>query len=293
MKLLNKILSGALFLFFLCPVCTVFAQTADKGSLSIAVSYYVSNNKVPSLVAKVKTKINGRFQNVGGIPLSLFLSKDTAASLISNVVTNEHGEAYANIPASLKKQWGTSVKHTFIAAFRGNTKYDSTSGNVTVGKAKILIDTVSGRSIVATFMEMKDTTWTPVKGVDVVLAVKRSGGDLNINETPTFSTDSTGKASGDFKRDKLPGDLKGNIILVAKVVDNDQYGNLSIEKVVPWGAKFVSQNPDFNARTLFATRAKAPIWLLFIATGIIIAVWTVLILLVVNIVKIKRLGSEA
>ena len=142
-------------------------------------------------------------------------------------------------------------------------------------------------------MEMKDTAWTPVKGVDVVIAVKRMGGDLNVNETPTFSTDSTGKVSADFKRDSIPGDLKGNIILVAKVIDNDQYGNLSIQKTVSWGSKFVAKNEDFNARTLFSTRAKAPIWLIFISSGIIIAVWTVLILLVVNIFKIKKLGQEA
>jgi hypothetical protein len=292
MKRSNKIFSGALLMVFLFPVCNGFAQTADKGSLSIAVSYYVSNNQIPSLVAKVKTKVNGRFQNVGGIPLSLFLEKDAATNLISNVVTNEHGEAFANIPSSLKTQWGTSVKHTFIAAFRGNTKYDSTSGSLTVGKAKILIDTASGRSIVATVMEMKDSTWKPVKGVDVVIAIKRQGGDLNVSETPTFSTDSTGKVSADFKRDSIPGDVKGNIILVAKVIDNDQYGNLSIEKIVPWGHKFVAKNEDFNARTLFATRAKAPVWLIFIANGIILAVWIVLILLVVNIVKIKRLSKE-
>jgi len=187
------------------------------------------------------------------------------------------------------KHWPLSP-HAFFA---GNTKYDSTSADVTALKAKILIDTVAGRSVIATVMEMKGTTWTPVKGVDVVLAVKRMDGDLNINETPTFATDSTGKASGDFKRDSIPGDLNGNITLIAKVLDNDSYGNLSVEKKVHWGSKFVSNANDFNARTLFATRAKAPIWLMVIATAIIIGVWTVLIMLVLNILKIKKLGQEA
>ncbi|HZY38281.1 MAG TPA: hypothetical protein VFE53_16605 [Mucilaginibacter sp.] len=293
MKPLNKILAGSLFLVLLLQAYNGFSQGADKGSLSITVSYYVANNKIPSLGVKVKTKVKGKFQNVGGIALGLFLDKDTATNLVGKVVTDEHGEAYTNIPPSLKKQWNASVKHTFIAAFRGNTKYDSTSGDFTANRAKILIDTVSGRSVVATVFEMKDSTWKPVKGVDVVIAVKRMGGDLNVNETPTFSTDSTGKASADFKRDTIPGDLKGNIILVAKVLDNDQYGNLSIEKTVPWGAKFVAKNEDFNARTLFATRAKAPIWLIFMATGITFAVWIVLVLLVLNIFKIKKLSQEA
>ncbi len=243
-------------------------------------------------MVKVKTKENGRFQNVGGIALNLFLDKDTSATLIGNVVTDERGKAWANIPHSLKKQWDNSVKHTFIAAFRGNAKYDSTSTDLTVGKAKILIDTVSGRSIVATVMEMKDTTWTPVKGVDVVLAIRRLDADLTINETPTFTTDSTGKAFGDFKMNGIPGDAKGNITLIAKIVDNDQYGNLSIDKTVPWGAKFKYVS-TFDKRTLFATNSKAPVWLMLIVTSIVIVVWGILIMLVFNLVRIKKLGREA
>ncbi|HAL81353.1 MAG TPA: hypothetical protein DCO83_03245 [Mucilaginibacter sp.] len=292
MKLLNKILFGSLSAIFLLSGYDGFSQAPDKGSLSVAINYFNDNNKIPYVLVRVKTKVNGKFKTVPGIPLKLFLNKDSAGLLIGKVVTNESGEATSFIPPSLKKEWSATIKHSFHASFMGNTKYDSTSADLTVGKAKILIDTV-GRSVVATVLELKDTSWTPVKGVDVMLAVKRLGADLNINETATFATDSTGKASGDFKRDTIPGDLKGNITLVAKVVDNDQFGNLSIEKTVHWGSKFVSKANDFNERTLFATRAKAPVWLLFIALGIIIAVWTVLILLVQNILRIKKLGQEA
>jgi len=276
---------------FLLSVSCCFAQTAEKGNLSIAISYFVSNNQVPSVKVAVKTKVNGRFQFVGDIPLNLFLNKESAETRIGKVITNDKGIASILIPSSVKKEWASSLKHTFIAKFAGNAKYDTTSATQTASPAKILIDTASGRSIVATVLEKKDTAWTPVKGVDVVLAVKRLGGDLNINETATFATDSTGKASGDFKRDSLPGDASGNITLVAKVVDNDTYGNLSIEKKVPWGKKFTPVS-TFNERTLFATRSKAPIWLLFMASSIIIAVWTTLVMLVINIVKIKKLARE-
>jgi hypothetical protein len=291
MKLPNKIFIGLLAAIFLLSGYKGFSQAAEKGTLSVAIGYYIDNNKVPYLLVKVKTKVNGKFKNVGGIPVKLSLNKDSAGTLIARVVTKENGEAMALIPPSLKKEWSTTVKHTFLASFDGNKKYDAATGDLTVGKAKILID-ATDKTVTATVLEMKDTTWTPVKGVDVVLAVRRMGGDLPINETPTFATDSTGKASGDFKRDSIPGDAKGNITLVAKIVDNDQYGNLSIEKKVPWGAKFAPVN-NFDERTLFATRAKAPIWLIFIASGIILAVWIVLILLVQNLFKIKKLGEEA
>jgi hypothetical protein len=292
MKLLHKIFIGSLFVFFLLSGYDGFSQSAEKGTLSVAINYFVDNNRAQYLMVKVKTKVNGKFQNVGGIGLKLFLDKDSAGTLVGKVITNDDGEASTIIPSSLKKEWKTSVKHTFLASFDGNKKFDPATADLTVGKAKILIDASADKKVTATVLEMKDTAWTPVKGVDVVIAVRRLGGDLSVNETATFATDSTGQATADFKRDSIPGDVKGNITLVAKIVDNDQYGNLSVEKKVQWGSKFDSKGQDFNARTLFATRAKAPVWLIFVSTAIVLAVWITLILLVQNIIKIKKLGQE-
>jgi hypothetical protein len=291
MKLLNKILVGSLSISFVLSSYVGFSQSAPKGNLSISINYFISNNKIPSLLVKVKTKVNGRFQNVGGIGIKLFLDKDSTGTFIGEVATNEKGEASIYIPPSVKTEWGTTLKHTFLATFVGNKKYEPANADLTVAKAKILIDT-SDKTVTATVFEMKDNAWVPVKGVDVVLAVRRLDSDLPINETPAFVTDSTGKASGDFKRANIPGDTKGNITLVAKIVDNDQYGNLSIEKTVPWGAKFIPVN-TFDKRTLFATRGKAPVWLILISTSIIIAVWGILIMLVFNLFKIKNLGKVA
>ena len=287
---MNKIFTGLLAFILAISAYNGFSQAAEKGDLNITINYFIVNNKLPYLMVKVKSKVNGKFQNVAGIGLKLFLDKDSTGTFIGNAVTNEKGEAIAYIPPSVKKEWATSVKHTFLATFDGNKQYDAAKADLTVAKAKILIDVSSDKTVTASVFEMKDTAWTPVKGVDVVLAMKRMDADLTINETPTFTTDSTGKASGDFKRDSIPGGATGNITLVAKIVDNDTYGNLVIEKTVPWGAKFIPVN-TFDRRTLFATRNKAPIWLLFIAYGIAISVWGVLIVLVFNLFRIKKLGE--
>jgi hypothetical protein len=291
MKPLHKILIGLLSITFLLPAYNGFAQASQKGDLSIAINYFSDNNHIPYLVVKVKTKVNGRFQTVGGIGLKLFLDKDSAGTLIANMTTNEKGEATALIPPSLKKEWGAYGKHTFLATFDGDGKYAPTKADLTMSPARILISTSEDKKITASLMELKDKVWIPVKDVDVKIAVRRLGGDLPVNESPTFTTDSTGTASADFKRDSIPGDSKGNIILVAKVEDNDQYGNLSVEKTVPWGAKFEYAS-TFNRRTFFATGNKAPIWLLVVAISIIIAVWGILIYLVFNVFKIKKIGES-
>lgn len=289
MKKLYKIFGSLIsIVFFLPGYC--LAQGAQKSDVSIAINYFVQNNQVPYLKVVAKTKVDGRFQPVDAITVNLFLDKDSTGTKIGQVVTNKKGEATTLIPQSVKKEWAAAIKHTFLASFAGNNKYEASKGDLTVGKAKVLIST-SGKTITATVLEMKDTAWLPVKGVELKMVVKRSAGDLPVNETPTFTTDSTGKASADFKRDNIPGGPSGIITIAAKIEDNDQYGNLSIEKTVPWGAKFTPVN-TFNERTLFATRDKTPVWLLLMTYGIIIAVWGILLMLVINIIKIRKLGRE-
>ena len=89
----------------------------------------------------------------------------------------------------------------------------------------------------------------------------------------------------------MPGDEKGNLILVARVEDNDSYGNLVVERSVPWGVA-VKAEQNFWHRTLWSTGNRAPIWLLFIALAIIIGVWGSIIYLVKQLFKVKKMGKE-
>ena len=115
-------------------------------------------------------------------------------------------------------------------------------------------------------------------------------GDLNVSETPTYTTDSLGMITAEFKRDSLPGDSKGNLTLIAKLEESDLYGTLTAEKVVPWGV-VIKHESAFNVRSLFARRGHSPIWLEFIAYSIVFAVWGILFYLVLQIRKIKKLGA--
>jgi hypothetical protein len=291
MKPLNKIFIGLLTALLLLPGFNGFSQGSPKNDVNVAISYFNYNNRVPYLAVNAKSKIDGRFRPVGGIEVKLFLDKDSAGTFIGKVVTNEKGTANIVIPASAKAEWNTATSHTFLATFDGNKQFESAKADLTVARAMISMSVTDDKKITATVMALKDKMWVPVKGVDVKIAVKRLGANLLVNETPTFTTDSTGQASADFKRDSIPGDSKGNIILVAAVEENDQFGNLSIEKTVPWGSKFQYVS-TFDKRSLFATRDKAPVWLQLIAYSIMFAVWGILIYLVFNVLKIKKLGKS-
>ena len=273
---------------FSCIGVTSFSQVA-KNDLLLTLGYYNNNNQLQYLKAHAKTKIEGKFKMVAGIHLNFYITAEAPANFLGKAITNEKGEATVLIPPSARGEWLKSAKQSFMIVSDVSKLYDVTKANADIIKAKLKIDTADDKKITAMFLELKDSVWTPVKGVDIKIAVKRMDGDLNVNETPTYTTDSLGMVSSDFKRDSLPGDSKGNFILIAKVEDNDSFGNLSAEKLVRWGSVF-SYASDFDNRSLFARRGKSPIWLELVAYSIIAGVWIILVYLFFQIRKLKSLG---
>ncbi len=140
-------------------------------------------------------------------------------------------------------------------------------------------------------MKLENNEWVPAKDVDLKIGIKRLGGDLSIGDEETYTTDSLGRVAGEFKRDSLPGDDKNNLTLIARIEDNDNFGSLSVEKTVPWGVYIKPEN-NFGQRTLWAARGKAPVWLMLMAYSIIASVWGVILYLILQIIKISRLGKK-
>lgn len=288
MKKLNKIYAQFLFFFMMTAYCTKLqAQDSTKKDIICTVGFYVVNNTGIYLTVHAKTKIDGRFKPVPKMPFKVYLDKDSAAYLTGRVVTDSKGEASSLLSPILKDKWNELPLHTFIATTEGDKDFNPAKAETPVKKVRLMIDTAAGRNITASLVEWKDGQWLPVKGVDIKVAVKRLQSNLPVSDKELYTTDSTGTITVEYKRDSLPGDSKGMLTLVALVEDNDVYGNLRTEKKVSWGT-VLKQDNSFDKRTLFATRFKTPVWLLFMAYSIVICVWSVIFYLLFQIKKMKR-----
>ena len=270
------------------------AQDSTKKELLLSVTYNMQANKVPQLQVNTKTKVEKRFLPVKDIKVNVFLDADSSANLLGTVSTNENGQAVLAIPASFKSSWDASASHSFIAKSEANKQFDVTKSEITIKKARLLIDSVEGaspRSVEVTVLALNGNEWQPVKDAEVKIGVKRLGGILPIGEEESYTTDSTGKLVAEFKRDSLPGDAKGNITLVARIEENEELGSLITETNLPWGAAIKSID-KFSERSLWATRDKAPIWLLFMAGSIMAGVWSFVLYLFYQIYRLKVSSSK-
>ncbi|MFL5808253.1 MAG: hypothetical protein ACJ749_01955 [Flavisolibacter sp.] len=294
MKNLHKQIVSFLLLCSIFSI-SLYAQKTEKAELLVNLGYYTANNMMQYVQVKTQMKANNKLQPVQDIGVQLFLDSLSKENLVARLKTNEKGIAKAGIPLNLKENWTANAVHKFIAVTEASKNIEETTTEIEVNRAKIVLDTVNTdgvRTVSVQVLSFESGEWVPAADVELKIGVSRLGGQIKIGEEESYTTDSTGQISAEFKVDSLPAtDKKGNITLVAKIEDNDKFGNLMMEKTVPWG-KYYHRENNFGERSLFATRFRTPIWLLFMAYSIIASVWGVIIYLIFVIVKIKKQGKK-
>ena len=125
----------------------------------------------------------------------------------------------------------------------------------------------------------------PVKDVAVKFLVKRTFGILPIGKPVT--TNEEGEAKVTFPND-LPGGKTGVLQVVARLDDDATYGKAEVKDSVKWGKILAEGDGEWGERSLSASRAKAPMYLIIASNTIIIGIWLTLVYVVLQLFKIKK-----
>ncbi len=275
--------------FALLPVWLV-AQAESLGKPLVKLRYYNVNNSTQYLMLESMYKKGKVLTPRKDQSYDLYLDSCDAKHFVAKCTTDVTGKAKAFLPPGLQSVWNGSGQHTFIVK-EGDEEIIS---DYAITKSKLTLDTINAdgaRSLVVTALQQVGQDWKPVPELELKAGVQVLGSILPAGTEPTYTTDADGKVTIEWKRDRLPGDLQGNLTLAAKVEENEQFGNVSTEMKAPWGIAQVEDNQFFQQRTLWATRLHTPLWLLFMAYSIVIAVWGTIIYLITQIVKIAKLGA--
>lgn len=288
-----------IFIIFLLVIGITIHKTNAQDSAEVAptilsLRYFLPENKIPYIIVNTKKKVGRIFEPVKNITVNVYFNEASENNLLGKIITAGNGEGRVAFPASFKTTWDSINEFKFVAESVPAKGEELISTDLTVKKAILVIDTLNdgeSKTVTAQLKEKTGDEWVAVKEIEMKLGVKRMLENLTVGDAETYTSDSSGTANAVFIRDSLPGDNKGNIILVAKVEENDTYGNLIVEKQVPWGKPVIAES-HFWHRTLWSTGNRAPIWLLFIALSIIVGVWGTFIYLIMQLLKMKRMGKE-
>ena len=241
-----------------------------------------SNNTI-DLKTSLQAKVKGTFYKLPLLKISFVLVSDTEEKALGFVITDKYGKAVFNIKADSLKTDAEGKLH-FKAVFAGNKAMEAAEGEVTIKRARLEITPVKEDSLLSVNVKLIDLgtgTETPVPETALGIFVARLINPMKIGEG---TTDASGEASVEIPNN-LPGDTKGNITLLARLDENEVYGNIEASVVQPWGVK-VSDKVSELPRALWSPHP--PIWMIVTFAVLMIVVWGHYIVIIIQLFRLRK-----
>ncbi len=221
------------------------------------------------------------------LKVSLLQITDTAEKELGFVITNGQGKAVFNVKADAVAADKEGKLH-FKASFAGNKAMDPAEEEITFKRGRLIITPVKEDSLLSVQVKLIDVgtgTEIPVPETLVGIFVKRSFFPLKVGEG---TTDVNGEATVEIPNN-LPGDAKGNITLLAKLDENETYGNLEASVLQPWGTPVSDKMSDLP-RALWSTHP--PLWMLITFIILVGTVWGHYLVIIIQLFRLRKEEPE-
>jgi len=291
-KIIQKLAYSLLVLMIVLPA-KLMAQTdsSAKPEVKEATTYaplieFVSvqkNDNSVDLKTSVKAKINGTLTKLAGFKIEFTIGTDSTAKKLGEVITDSRGVAiFTCKPDQLTTD--AEGKLNFKASFFGKDSIESAEEIVMVKRGRLEITPVKEDSLFTAKVKLVDLstgTEMPVDSTTLGVYVKRLFSALKLGEA---TTDENGDATVEIPNG-LPGDAKGNLILLARLDENETYGNLEASVIQQWGIP-VSDELKELPRALWSSHP--PIWMLVTFIILMSAVWGHYLVIIIQLFRLRK-----
>ena len=270
----------------------IAAAPAEKRTASIQLSYYKKAGEARSAVAIVKAKNSeGKFIKVKNTRINFYVQNAKDQQLLETAYTDNGGKAEIVLLKNLPVDTGHYF--TIIAKIENDSVYEDEQEQMHYKDATIAIrlneqDTNRLATVVVTTRD-KENKKVVVKNAEVKFYIQRLFGLMPVAEDYTAATDENGEASIAVPK-SIPGDTNGSITIVARIEDNEQFGNVENKVPAVWGRAVVMEKDPFP-RALWEPYAPLP---LILTIAILFGgVWTTYSIIFFTLYKIKKAGKVA
>ena len=261
---------------------TTKKEAATYSPLIEFVSIQKNDNSV-DLKTSVKAKINGTLIKLTGLKIEFTIGADSTAKILGEAVTDSKGVAiFTCKPDQLTTD--KEGKLNFKASFAGKDSLESAEEMIVVKRGRLEITPVKEDSLLTVKVKLVDLssgTEMPVDSTTLGVYVKRLFSALKLGEG---TTDATGETTVEIPND-LPGDAKGNLTLLARLDENETYGNMEASVVQQWGTP-VSDEVKELPRALWSSHP--PIWMLITFVVLMSTVWGHYLVIIIQLFRLRK-----
>jgi hypothetical protein len=263
----------------------------EKISASVRLEYFQVNNDSSYVKVRVFYREGREIKLVPNVLVNLYLNENSKEGMMGSISTDQNGRGSFILPSKFYSAIKTGDNFTLLASIVNDEVYEDTETEIEIIRNEIVIETYEEdetRFVKATVYSFQDGEKVPVEDAEVYLYVKRMFSLLPLTDGAEY-TDSDGEVIIEFPKD-IPGDALGNLVIVARIEDHDDFGNAETSLVQNWGVTITTYKLS-NERTLWSSAANAPVWLIVSTTSIVFGIWIVIFYLFLLLFKIKKLSK--
>jgi len=264
------------------PALAIAQESTGKEDPTLEFTCLKKNDGSKLLTATLTIFRNRVTYPIVGSHIAFFLGTDTVSAVIT---TNPDGKAYLLLQLGLVLPLNKEGKTECMARFGGNDSLNTAESSFAVMDAVLkmslnLIDSVKTVAVWA-FQPGNKQDSIPLAGEPVNIYVSRMFSLLKIGEG---SFDDQGRFTAEFPAD-LPGEADGTVQIIARIEDNEKYGNVEVSQSYPWGVPSM-HGPTGSHRALWTE--IAPMWMVITLTILLSGVWGHYIYVIIQLILIKR-----
>jgi len=218
------------------------------------------------------------------LPVNFYNVTDTSEILLTTISSDEKGEATLLLTEEMKLARNDEGGYSFEIRFDGDDKFRKATKDISAREVSIEISFIeidSIRTIQAKAFE---------SGIDG-LQIPLEEADIKFYVPGSFSLYAIGEASLENGICEvnfpvtLPGDSLGNLTILARIEDSDDFGNVEARAVKDWG---LAREPVIIESNRGLGDTDAPLWMVYTLLVLLSAVWIHYIYVFVVIYMIKK-----
>lgn len=222
-----------------------------------------------------------------GVIVNLFHGEISETGKLGSITTNEQGKGSFRLNEEFDASTNSLYEYIFIARVDGNDLIDYSETELAIRKSDLSVEFFvenDQKYVQATFLEkLESGEMNPVEWEELLFEVKRKFGLLLVEEFAF--TDEQGQVLVQYP-DDIPGDEDGNIVIVVRVEEHPDYGNVEIHKTLAWGVPLIIDAGLADMRTWFSR--DPPLFFALIFWGSVIVAWGTIFYILYNVFKIHK-----
>lgn len=285
-----QLITSFIIAFLLSNVC--IAQENDVSNYRMGFNLTTVKQPDNSRLLEVSFISTNKKDRKDKIPISnaeikFFNILNEEEVLLGTVNTSNEGIAQLTLPENQNYLIDDDGTINLTALFEGSNAIDEETAEISIKDLHIELNLTEIDSVktvsVSAFTINKLGEKIPAEEIEISFYIQAMLSKMKIEE----GTINDGSYEFTFPSD-IPGDINGNLLVYAMVVDHDEYWNVTQNKNIKWGIFHSHSIKEKNS----LWSAIAPLWMYSVLTIMLVGVWANYVYTIINLVKIKKEGDE-